>query len=113
MSNAQPNQVCVICGREPATTVRVKRLVGMVVMHTIHTFKQPVCREHGEQAVKEFLVKTLIFGWWGVIAFFGNLLVVIPMNLIALSKIRKLGPPQGAAQAPGATAIGSPAADLS
>src|SRR5438067_6507455 len=84
--------VCKVCGRGPAIDVRFRRQIGMIVVARIFTFRGPLCREHGEQIGKQYLNKTLVQGWWGIIAFLTNLATIV-MDVSTLSKIRKLDPP--------------------
>ena len=90
---------CQVCGRAPAVQVALRRHVGMIVMQRFVRAKPTLCREHGIQISKEFLNKTLIQGWWGVVSFFVNIFAVI-QDVRALSTFKKLGEPQGAPVAP-------------
>ena len=53
----------------------------------------------GRENSKEFLRKTLVEGWWGLISFFVNFYAVYT-DLVALSRANKLGPPVGAPARP-------------
>jgi len=52
-----------------------------------------LCREHGRQIVKQWLTKTLVQGWWGIISFFMNI-VAVATDIAALRKVGKLGESQ-------------------
>src|SRR5947208_820743 len=90
---------CQICGRAPAATVKLRRHVGMIIVQRFVRATPTLCREHGIQISKEFLNKTLVQGWWGVISFFVNIFAVI-QDVRALSTFKNLGEPQGAPQEP-------------
>ena len=83
---------CQICGRVPTAVLSLRRFVGMLIITRIFHFKGPLCRDHGIEASRDFLKRTMILGWWGFVTFFANL-VVIPLDLYALSKAKKLDPP--------------------
>ena len=91
---AQPPPQCRQCGRAPAATIHIRRHVGMLVVARMRNLKAPLCREHGEALVKQWLKSTLLLGWWGIIAFFLNFYAV-GLDIVALRKVRKLGPPTG------------------
>jgi hypothetical protein len=84
--------VCELCGRRPAALLTVRRHVGMVIRQRFYTFRGPLCRDHGIQLSKDWLAKTLIQGWWGIISFFVNFHAVAT-DLGALLKARKMAPP--------------------
>jgi hypothetical protein len=86
---------CQVCGRRPAAQLKVRRHVGMILMQRFVSARPTLCREHGVAIAKEFLRKTLVQGWWGLISFFVNFYAVYT-DLLALSKARKLGPPVNA-----------------
>ncbi len=69
--------------------ITVRRQIGMLI--TAHSVRREatVCREHGEELVKHYLEKTLIDGWWGVLAFPLNIFV-IAADFYALWRLRKL-----------------------
>ena len=90
---------CQICGRQPATELLIRRHVGMIVLQRFVRFRGTLCRDHGAQLSKEFLRKTLVEGWWGLISFFVNFYAVYT-DLVALSRANKLGPPVGAPARP-------------
>jgi hypothetical protein len=91
--------VCQVCGRRPATLLKVRRHVGMIVMQRFVSARAALCRDHGVALAKDFLRKTLVQGWWGLISFFVNFYAVYT-DLVALSQARKLPAPVGAAPSP-------------
>jgi hypothetical protein len=56
--------------------IDLERNVGMVVLRTWYRYRAPLCREHGMALAREWLIKTLVLGWWGVISFFFNFMAV-------------------------------------
>lgn len=58
--------------------------------------KALLCREHGAQQARRFLLRTLVTGWWGVISFFMNF-VAIATDIAAWRKYNQLLSPQGVA----------------
>jgi len=101
--------VCRVCGRGPAIEVQLRRQIGMIVMSRMFTFRGALCREHGEQLGKQYLNKTLVEGWWGIIAFVLNL-AWVTMDLSTLSKIRKLDPPLARSTGLAMDSVAAPAA---
>ena len=85
---------CQLCGRAPAAQVALRRHVGMIVVQRFVRAKPTLCREHGIKISKEFLNKTLVQGWWGIISFFMNIYAVV-VDLEALRTFKKLDEPQG------------------
>jgi len=86
---------CQVCGRHPAALLKLRRHVGMILMQRFVSARAALCRDHRVALAKEFLRKTLVQGWWGLISFFVNFYAVYT-DLMALSQARKLGPPVGA-----------------
>ena len=86
---------CQLCGRQPATEIVLRRHVGMILMQKFVRFRGYLCRDHAVQGAKDFLGKTLVQGWWGLISFFVNFYAVYT-DLVALSKAKKLAPPMAA-----------------
>ena len=84
---------CQVCGRSPAVQVQLRRHVGMLLMQKSYRANPTLCREHGRQIVKQWLTKTLVQGWWGIISFFMNI-VAVATDIAALRKVGKLGESQ-------------------
>lgn len=62
-----------------------------------------LCREHGEKMARSSLLKTALFGWWGVISFFTNF-GAISANRNALRAYQRLAEPNGEMQLRGPSA---------
>ncbi len=83
---------CRVCGRGPAAMIDLERNVGMIVLRTWHRYRGPLCREHGTDLAREWLIKTLVLGWWGVISFFFNIMAVVK-DVQAWRTASRLPPP--------------------
>jgi hypothetical protein len=70
----------------------VRRHVGMLIMQKFIKFRGSLCRDHAQLLIKDYLNKTLVQGWWGLISFFVNFFV-IASDLAALSKANKMPAP--------------------
>jgi len=82
-------QICHICGWEPARWVTIRRHVGMLLMQKFVKLQAPLCRECGHKKLVEYTTRTLWQGWWGYISFFVNWFV-LASNLVAWLKLRGL-----------------------
>ena len=90
---------CLACDRSPAAQFHVRRHVGMVLSHRVYRFRGPLCAEHGSALARECLNRTLVRGWWGISSFFLNIYTVC-VDLAALARARRLGPPEGIPRQP-------------
>lgn len=88
---------CELCGRGPATSMLIRRHVGMIVMQKFYKVDAPLCREHGLELAKRYLGKTLLLGWWGFISFFVNFFAVFT-DVRAVMIASRLDPPAAAPQ---------------
>jgi hypothetical protein len=61
----------------------------------MRTYRGPFCRDCGSAVYKKAQGKTLVTGWWGIIAFFINCVFIV-QNLVSRSKINRLPKPVGA-----------------
>jgi hypothetical protein len=64
----------------------------MILMWRMQTYKGTFCRTCGTAMFRDRMNRTLITGWWGLIAFFANFVFVIG-NLKAFREVSKLAPP--------------------
>jgi len=83
---------CEVCDRVPVAPITVRRHVGMIVLQKFYKVNAQLCRDHGRAVAKEYLGKTLLLGWWGVISFFVNFYAVYT-DVRALAKASALEPP--------------------
>jgi hypothetical protein len=81
-----------MCGAAPATTISIRRHVGLLILQRFVKVRQPLCRDCGLAAVRAFTLRTLWQGWWGYISFFVNWFVLVT-NLIAWRRFSKLPTP--------------------
>lgn len=86
------NLGCYVCGRGPAAPISVSRGLGMLVMRRHWTYRAPLCREHGSQLARNWLLATVLMGWWGIISFFVNF-GFVATDVRALLAARRLAPP--------------------
>lgn len=68
---------CVLCGASPALDVHLAQVHAWVLGATVHTLEAPLCRSCGQSLGRAKQNRTLWAGWWGVLSFFRNLLVVV------------------------------------
>lgn len=86
--------VCSVCGRGPATRVHLRRLMSILIVVRFKKLDEPFCLDHGVPVAKEYLRRTLIEGWWGLLSLY-LAPAAIASNLVAIRKLRKLPPPVG------------------
>lgn len=67
---------CEVCEARPATRFVVRRHVGMLLVKRAYKVDAVLCRVHATELARQFLAKTLVQGWWGVISFFLNIAAV-------------------------------------
>jgi hypothetical protein len=99
-------RTCESCGRQPALRVTVRRHVGLFFLQRFVTVKAVACRTCGRKLVRDFTLRTLAQGWWGMISFFFNWFV-LGANLVAWLRLGRINEPSisgtdGLASAPGA-----------
>jgi hypothetical protein len=63
----------------------------MLIMQRFYKIRVPLCRQHGQQLATEWLLKTLVQGWWGYISFFVNVFD-IGTDVVALVRFSRLTP---------------------
>lgn len=73
----------------------IERNVGLVIIRRSFKVGSPLCRTHGMATSKEYLGKTLLFGWWGLISFFYNFFAV-GSDISAYFAFRRLSTPKPA-----------------
>jgi len=83
---------CESCGRSPALRVTVRRHVGLFFLQRFVTVKAVACRSCGRRLVRDFTVRTLAQGWWGLISFFFNWFV-LAANAFAWLRLGRLNEP--------------------
>ena len=85
-------ETCESCGRSPARRVTIRRHVGLFYLQRFVTVKAVACRACGRRLVRDFTLRTLAQGWWGMISFFFNWFV-LAANAIAWLKLGRLNEP--------------------
>lgn len=97
-------ETCESCGRRPARRVTIRRHVGLFYLQRFVTVKAVACRACGRGLVRDFTLRTLAQGWWGLISFFFNWFV-LGANAVAWLRLGRLNEPSvwetdGSAAAP-------------
>ncbi|MGH2921939.1 MAG: hypothetical protein ACRDKU_07740 [Gaiellaceae bacterium] len=97
-------ETCESCGGRPACRVTIRRHVGMFYLQRFVTVKTVACRACGRRLVRDFTLRTLAQGWWGLISFFFNWFV-LAANAFAWLRLGRLNEPSlwpadGSAAAP-------------
>ena len=90
---------CQVCGAQPALPVELRQITGFVLAWRHRTWRHVLCRSCGLATGRMVQDRTLLTGWWGVFAIFGNLWAVTG-NAIRLVRLRRLDPPRGALRPP-------------
>jgi predicted Zn-dependent peptidase len=85
---------CQVCGRPPAITVLLRRVTGMLLLYRIGTLRRTLCRECGIALFRQVSGTSMVAGWWGVIAYFANL-VVLALNARQRLRLAGLDAPRG------------------
>lgn len=94
-----PGVGCQVCGAAPASAMTIRGHQGfLVIMRQLHR-KGTFCHTCGLAVFRKMQSDTMAQGWWGPMSMFITPVTLL-LNLIALSKIRKL-PAPAAAQGPG------------
>ena len=83
---------CVLCGSAPVVPVELKQGIGLLFWRRVKTFAGTVCRDCGTAMYRTVQNRTLWTGWWGVISFFDNFVLILS-NLGAYLSIRRLASP--------------------
>jgi hypothetical protein len=83
---------CESCGRHPALRITVRRHVGLFYLQRFVTVNAVACRSCGRRLVRNFTLRTLAQGWWGVISFFFNWFV-LAANAVVWMRLGRLNQP--------------------
>ncbi|HEY2706116.1 MAG TPA: hypothetical protein VGL20_20735 [Candidatus Dormibacteraeota bacterium] len=84
---------CRLCGSAPAADVSFRQHVGMVLLMQARSRPGPYCRWCGIATFRDLQNRTLLTGWWGVISLLVFSWSTPLYNLLALRRVRHLGPP--------------------
>jgi len=93
---------CALCGSAPAEIFTFVHQVGMIISSQRATTEASLCRLCAQAVGRSQQNRTLITGWWGLLAFFTNFAVVLG-NAGQLRRARRLGPPRPVANVVGRT----------
>lgn len=92
---------CAVCGRAPTRSMIIRRHVGVLFYMRFISMKGPLCRDHGAEAAKSYLGRTLLQGWWGIISVFVNMFDVCADVRAFVAYKRLPSPPPYIVQPPG------------
>jgi hypothetical protein len=84
---------CRRCRRWPAITVTFRDVVGLALVFKLNTVKGRYCRDCGLALARRTQTRTLVVGWWGLVAIPANI-VVIALNGLQQRKLHALGRPR-------------------
>jgi hypothetical protein len=84
---------CRLCGSAPAADVTFRQHLGMVLLMQARSRPGPYCRSCGIATFRDLQNRTLLTGWWGVISLLVFSWSTPLRNLLALRRVRRLGPP--------------------
>jgi hypothetical protein len=85
--------VCRNCGSVPAAAVGFRKIQGMVVLMRWQRYDGPFCRDCGLAFFRLATSRTLVQGWWGILAFFVTWVTLVE-NLGNRGKVAGLAAPQ-------------------
>lgn len=91
---------CVLCGCAPAEVFTFVHQIGMIISSQRGTTEASLCRLCALAVGRSQQNRTLVTGWWGLLAFFTNFAVVFA-NAGQLRRAHRLGPPQPVANVVG------------
>jgi hypothetical protein len=80
--------------------------IGFLIARQSKNLTAELCRECGMRMAKEMTLITAFFGWWGVISFILTPIILIT-NVVAMSKLSSLPPPDAAWSPPTLGNMGS------
>lgn len=84
-TSSAPSVDCDLCGSVPAAPFSFTQVTGMLLADRIRTLDATLCRECALGIGREMQSRTLVSGWWGVLAVFRNLAAIVG-NAVALRR---------------------------
>jgi hypothetical protein len=108
MSNVHPTEryqpptdpdYCVNCGSRPAVRVGFQRVLGLLVFSQREIVNLVLCRGCGQATGRKMTSRTLLTGWWGLLAILWNV-VGLARNTRSLHQLGRLTEPDRAGWAP-------------
>jgi hypothetical protein len=81
---------CDFCGSYPASEVHFRHISGRLFYYRSAEFRAELCRPCAIGTGRRLQNKTLIWGWWGLIALIRNIYVIFK-NAAELSRVKKFG----------------------
>ncbi len=83
---------CELCGSVPSARMSFKQVTGMLFSDRIRTVQARLCRDCAQGIGREMQSRTLVTGWWGLVAFFRNLAAIVG-NLNSLFRAFRMAAP--------------------
>jgi transposase-like protein len=90
---------CMVCGRGPALTVKLRSVTGIVIAFRMRRVTGTFCRDCGTAMARNTLNRTLLTGWWGLFAGIANFYAAL-VDANALARFRRSAEPVGEPTAP-------------
>lgn len=90
---------CVNCGSRPAVRVRFQQALGMILFSQRQTVDLVLCRGCGQATGRKMTSRTLLTGWWGLVAVLWNLVGLV-RNARSLRRLGRLAEPDRAGWEP-------------
>jgi hypothetical protein len=79
---------CAFCGWAPAAPILLRRTVGLVILWRWHVAMYDACRVCARALYAEHQARSLLLGWWGIVAPVANLVNMF-RNRLALATHRR------------------------
>ena len=83
------DSTCERCGDGSGELVQSSWHLGLIVYGRTTATEAVLCRPHARSLVLGDLGKTLVLGWWGILSFFTNVIVVVE-QVYAWSRVRSM-----------------------
>jgi hypothetical protein len=83
LRSGPPSGACVRCGKRKQTiSVGLNRHIGAVILMFHKSLRGQLCKECISQVFWEYMLITVLFGWWGVISVFLTPVVLINNSIV-------------------------------
>lgn len=92
---------CEQCDASPALLIESRWQLGLIVFRKEFRTTLVLCRSHAQSQTVTDLILTTLFGWWGVISFITNI-VLVPLQISEVVKAWKIPPSDSSPVLPGA-----------
>jgi hypothetical protein len=83
LRSGPPSGVCVRCReRKPTISAGLNRHIGAIILMFHKSLRGQLCKECISQVFWEYMLITVLFGWWGVISVFLTPVVLINNSIV-------------------------------